>query len=209
LLSKESHTDAFQTDQVNALRATDIAASSINTNTPMTEKNRIMKDLATGHPLTRLLYVTPEQCALDNFRKAIRVVHEQGELARIAVDEAHCISEWGHDFRPSYKELRWFRDSFPNVPIICLTATATLQVRQDVVKTLALSEDNLQVFTMTTSRKNLHYEVRFKSDEEDHYKDFVRWIKGVHRRYVPTVLERSPTMQVSGMMKRTRHWTTG
>ena len=174
--------DLIQTDQVNALRAAGVAAGTINSNTPYAERQLLMKDLATGHPLTRLLYVTPEQCSADNFRKHIRVVHEQGELARIAVDEAHCISEWGHDFRPSFKELRWFRDSFPNVPIICLTATATLQVRLDVIRTLGMSNENLKVFTMTTSRKNLHYEVRFKCDEEDHYKDFRRWMKEVHKR---------------------------
>ena len=109
-------------------------------------------------------------------------MHEQRELARIAVDEAHCISEWGHDFRPTFKELRWFRDSFPDVPIICLTATATAQVRTDVVTTLGLQEAKLKIFTMTTNRKNLHYEVRFKADEEDHYGDFLRWIKKVHKR---------------------------
>jgi RecQ family ATP-dependent DNA helicase len=174
--------DPVQTDQVNALRAADIAAATINGNTPYSERQFIMRDLATGHPLTRLLYVTPEQCSADNFRKHISVVYKQGELARIAVDEAHCISEWGHDFRPSFKELRWFRDTFPDVPIICLTATATLQVRQDVIRTLGMSEENLKVFTMTTSRKNLHYEVRFKCDEEDHYKDFIHWIKQVHKR---------------------------
>lgn len=149
-----------------------------------------MKDLATGHPLTRLLYVTPEQCATDSFRNHVRVVHEQRELARIAIDEAHCISEWGHDFRPSFKELLWFRSSFPDIPIICLTATATAQVREDVIKTLGLSEERLKVFTMTTSRPNLHYEVRFKNDEEDHYSDFVGWLKKVHRRRSEDVARR-------------------
>lgn len=141
-----------------------------------------MQDLATGHPLTRLLYVTPEQCSTDSFRKHIKLVHQQREFARLAVDEAHCISEWGHDFRPSFKGLRWFRESFPDVPIICLTATATPQVRKDVIATLGLSEEKLKVFTMTTSRANLHYEVRFKTDEEDHYPDFVAWLKKVHNR---------------------------
>lgn len=171
-----------QTDQVNALRIAGIQAGTVNSNTPYAEKQRLLADLATGHPLTRLLYVTPEQCNADSFRKHIRTVHEQRELARIAVDEAHCISEWGHDFRPTFKELCWFRDSFPDVPIICLTATATAQVRKDVVSTLRLSEAKLKVFTMTTDRKNLHYEVRFKCDEEDHYKDFLQWLKSVHKR---------------------------
>jgi len=112
----------------------------------------------------------------------MKIVYEQRELARIAVDEAHCISEWGHDFRPTFKGLRWFRDNFPDVPIMCLTATATAQVRQDVISTLGLSEEKLKVFTMTTNRTNLHYEVRFKCDEDDHYNDFLRWIKRVHKR---------------------------
>lgn len=134
----------------------------------------MLQDLATGHPLTRLLYVTPEQCATEHFRKHLRAVYEQQELARIAVDEAHCISEWGHDFRPSFKELRFFRESFPDVPIICLTATATAQVRDDVICTLKLDQSNMSIFTMTTSRQNLHYEVRYKNDEQDHYSGKIR-----------------------------------
>ncbi|KAH8685566.1 recQ family helicase-like protein RecQ [Tricladium varicosporioides] len=175
---------ALMTDQVNALRASDINAGTINGKTPYEEKQRLLQDLATGHPLTRLLYVTPEQCATDSFRRHLKLVHEQRELARIAVDEAHCISEWGHDFRPSFKQLKWFRENFSDVPIMCLTATATPQVRQDVINTLGLLEANLKVFTMTTSRKNLHYEVKFKSDdgEKDHYDDFLQWLKGVHKR---------------------------
>jgi RecQ family ATP-dependent DNA helicase len=157
-------------------------AGTINSNTAYSEKQRLLADLATGHPFTRLLYVTPEQCNADGFRKHIKTVHGQGELARIAVDEAHCISEWGHDFRPTFKELRWFRDNFPEVPIICLTATATAQVRQDVISTLGLSEARLKTFTMTTNRENLHYEVRFKCDQEDHYKDFLSWLKKVQKR---------------------------
>lgn len=157
------------------MRAADIAAGSINGTTPYDERIRLLQDLATGHPLTRLLYVTPEQCCTESFRKQLRVVHEQKELARIAVDEAHCISEWGHDFRPSFKGLCWFRENFPDVPIICLTATATAQVRNDVIKTLGLSETNLKIFTMTTSRKNLHYEVRYKNDEEDHFTGTLPW----------------------------------
>lgn len=159
-----------QTDQVNALKANDIAAGTINGTTSYPDRQRLLQDLATGHPLTRLLYVTPETCATDSFREHMKIVHMQRELARIAVDEAHCISEWGHDFRPSFKGLRWFRESFPDVPIICLTATATAQVRDDVIQTLGLSAEKLKVFTMSTNRTNLHYEVRFTNDEEDHYK---------------------------------------
>ncbi|KAH9223785.1 recQ family helicase-like protein RecQ [Leptodontidium sp. 2 PMI_412] len=188
---------SLMTDQVNALRAADIAAGSINGTTPYEERQRLLQDLATGHPLTRLLYVTPEQCGTESFRKHLRVVHEQKELARIAVDEAHCISEWGHDFRPSFKGLSWFREKFPDVPIICLTATATAQVRNDVISTLGLAESNLKVFTMTTSRKNLHYEVRYKNDEDDHFRDFVAWLKAVHRRRTENMERRAELERIN------------
>jgi RecQ family ATP-dependent DNA helicase len=108
-------------------------------------------------------------------------------LARIAIDEAHCISEWGHDFRPAFKHLGFFKREFPNVPLICLTATSTPKVQEDILKTLGLLEEKhkatLLVFRTTTVRANLHYEVRFKSDELDHFDDFLAWHKGVRRRF--------------------------
>lgn len=135
-----------------------------------------------GHPLTRLLYVTPEYCQGDHFRKILKVIHSQKELARIAVDEAHCVSEWGHDFRPSFQQLSFFKNEFPDVPVICLTATATSQVTDDVIRTLALDTKRLRMFKMTTSRPNLHYEIRFKTDEDDHYEDFLSWLKAIHTK---------------------------
>jgi bloom syndrome protein len=119
---------------------------------------------------------------MDHFRKTLRVIHSQKELARIAVDEAHCVSEWGHDFRPSFQQLSFFKTEFPDVPIICLTATATARVRNDIIKTMALDPLKLRVFRMSTSRPNLHYEVRFKCDEDDHYTDFLSWLKTIHAR---------------------------
>lgn len=110
------------------------------------------------------------------------MVYEQQELSRIAIDEAHCISEWGHDFRPSFKELCWFRNHCPDVPIMCLTATATAQVRQDIITTLGLIEAKMKVFTMTTNRENLHYEVRFKSDDDDVFDDFLPWLKRIYAK---------------------------
>ena len=169
-------------NQIAALRAANIPVETINSTTPLATKNAVLNDLKTGHPRTRLLYVTPEYCTLDHFRNHLRIVHKQRELARIAVDEAHCISEWGHDFRPSFKELDFFKREFPDVPIICCTATATSRVRDDVINTLALDRLKLRSFTMTTSRPNLHYEVRFKSDEDDHYNDFLKWLKATHAR---------------------------
>jgi len=119
---------------------------------------------------------------MDHFRNVLRLVHKQRELARIAIDEAHCISEWGHDFRPSFKDLDFFKREFPDVPVLCCTATATRRVRDDIIETLALDPKKVKVFTMSTSRPNLHYEVRFKSDEDDHYDDFLAWLKATHKR---------------------------
>lgn len=167
---------------MDALQALGIKAAALNSTITQSEKNAILKDLATGHPLTRLLYITPESCGLDYVRKNLTICHEQRELARIAVDEAHCISEWGHDFRPSFKDLNWFRENFPDVPVMCLTATATANVRQDVIKTLRLKEDRTEVYTMSTFRDNLHYEIRFKTDEDDHFDDFFQWLQNVYRR---------------------------
>lgn len=173
---------ALMNNQISALRSAGVQVATINSQTSLAVKNAILDDLKSGHPLIRLLYVTPEYCALDYFRKLLRTVHEQRELARIAVDEAHCISEWGHDFRPSFKELHFFKREFPDVPMICCTATATSRVRDDVINTLALNRMKLKCFTMTTSRPNLHYEIRFKCDEEDHYDDFLQWLRAAYAR---------------------------
>jgi RecQ family ATP-dependent DNA helicase len=173
---------ALMNNQVSALRLAMVEVATINSQTPRSERDFILADLKTGHPRTRLLYVTPELCGLDYFRKVLRIVYEQCELARIAIDEAHCISEWGHDFRPSFKELRFFKKEFPDVPMICLTATATQRVQDDIIEVLGLNRVNLKHFGMSTSRPNLHYEIRFKSSNLDHYDDFLGWIRTVHAR---------------------------
>lgn len=172
-------------NQVETLRRANVDARSLNSHTPPPEKDAIYADLATGHPLIRLLYVTPELCSGDHFRRRLKVVHEQRELARVAVDEAHCISEWGHDFRTDFKRLAWFRDTFPDVPVMCLTATANERVRRDVLDTLGLGRTpaRLRAFSMTAHRPNLHMEIRFTSDAaDDRFDDFVTWLRGVYAR---------------------------
>jgi RecQ family ATP-dependent DNA helicase len=174
-----------QSNQVNALKAAGIDSSALNSNTPLDERDRIHADLASGHPRIRLLYVTPELCSTDRFRDRLKLVHTQRELARVAVDEAHCISEWGHDFRKDFKRLSWFRETFPDVPIMCLTATANSRVREDVLTTLGLNSkpDKLKCFSMSTFRHNLHLEIRYFKDEDDNrMSDFVSWLRGVYKR---------------------------
>lgn len=186
-------------NQVEALRLANVDARALNSLTPHPAREAIYADLATGHPRCRLLYVTPELCSLDHFRRKLCVVHAQRELARVAVDEAHCISEWGHDFRRDFKRLAWFRDSFPDVPIIALTATANDQVREDVLTTLGMAKTpaRLRRFAMTAYRPNLHIEIRFTSDEaDDRFDDFVTWLQGVYARRRGA--ERKAELEASG-----------
>lgn len=141
--------------------------------------------METGHPKIRLLYVTPELCSGSRFRERLQLVHKQKELARIAIDEAHCISEWGHDFRKDFKRLSWFRETFPDVPMMCLTATANSRVREDVLHILGLDKtpDRIKTFLMSPQRQNLHLEIRYTKDEEDNrLADFLKWIRGVYDR---------------------------
>lgn len=167
------------------MRTAGIDASSLNSSTSPDERDRIQRDLETGHPRTRLLYVTPELCSGSRFRQRLQLVHRQKELARIAIDEAHCISEWGHDFRKDFKRLSWFRETFPDVPIMCLTATANVQVRQDILKVLRLdaTPERIKTFLMSPERGNLHLEIRYTKDEDDsRLSDFLKWIHGVYDR---------------------------
>lgn len=168
-----------------SLKASGIDANSLNSNTPYQERLRIERDLESGHPRTRLLYVTPELCSGPRFRQRLELVHKQKELARIAIDEAHCISEWGHDFRKDFKRLSWFRETFPTIPIMCLTATANAQVRKDVLSILRLdvTPEKTKTFLMSPQRQNLHMEIRYTRDEDDsRLSDFLCWIRGVYDR---------------------------
>lgn len=131
------------------------------------------------------MYVTPELCSGQRFRDRLKLVHQQRELARIAIDEAHCISEWGHDFRKDFKRLSWFRETFPDTPIMCLTATANLKVRQDILSILGLDAESerTKTFLMSPQRHNLHLEIRYTKDEDDNrLSDFLRWIRSVYNR---------------------------
>lgn len=154
-------------NQVENLRDAGIPVATINSNTQYEDRDTTMKDLCCGHPTIRLLYVTPEFLLTESFRTVLGTIYRQGEFSRIAIDEAHCISEWGHDFRTAYCHLSHFRANFPTVPIICLTATATPSVRDDVMNTLGLDPKSTKSFIASTIRRNLHYKVGFTSDESD------------------------------------------
>ncbi|ETN40475.1 uncharacterized protein HMPREF1541_04752 [Cyphellophora europaea CBS 101466] len=181
---------ALMTNQVNAASQLGIPTALICSTTLRPERDRIETDLLCGHPETRLLYVTPELCSFDRFRKILLQVHRQGQLTRIAIDEAHCISEWGHDFRPAYKELVWLKKNLvlPSVPIMAVTATATKQVRDDIFTFLGMKDAT--VFTTSSARPNIHYDVQYFSEsnpqnsEGDLYPFLLDWLTRMHQRRV-------------------------
>ena len=142
---------ALMKDQVDALKARGIAAEFINSTMTHAETRRVQMEAYRGR--IDILYAAPERLAMPRFRDFLRAVN----LSLIAIDEAHCISEWGHDFRPDYRNLQTLRDDFPAVPVIALTATATERVREDIVEQLRMTE--ARQFVASFNRPNLTYRV--------------------------------------------------
>ncbi len=155
-------------DQVDGLVASGIPAAALNSSLDSAERARVMDDLDEGR--CRLLYVTPERLVGEggeSFRARLR---EWG-VQYLAVDEAHCISQWGHEFRPEYRNLGRLREDFPNLSIHAFTATATEQVRQDIIEQLGLREPEQLVGSF--DRPNLRYRVRPRLSLKDQILDVV------------------------------------
>ncbi|KAF6842336.1 RecQ family ATP-dependent DNA helicase [Colletotrichum musicola] len=153
-------------DQVDHMSALNIQAFSLNGETNGQKRSTIFASFKERSPelFIQLLYVTPEMINNSTaFLKAMSNLYAGKRLARIVVDEAHCVSQWGHDFRPNYKALGKLRRQFPTVPIIALTATATQNVIVDIKHNLGMN--NCQVFSQSFNRPNLTYEVRRKERE--------------------------------------------
>ena len=157
-------------DQVDALKANGIAAELVNSTLTYAEIMRVQDRARRGD--LKILYLAPERLALPDFRDFLRTLN----VSLVAVDEAHCISEWGHDFRPDYRTLGNMRRSMPAVPFIALTATATERVRHDIVSQLGLKEP--QQFIASFDRPNLRYEVRPKQRAFDQLVQLLRERKG-------------------------------
>src|SRR2546423_577286 len=157
---------ALMKDQVDALRTSGIAATFLNSTLAASESRERLGGLDRNQ--FRLLYVAPERLMMENFLE--RALN--WNIAQIAIDEAHCISEWGHDFRPEYRKLKKLRTHFPDVPIMALTATATERVRDDIIKQLKLRASRCYVASF--NRPNLAYRVVAKSSAYEQVRDFIK-----------------------------------
>uniref|UniRef100_A0A7N8XRY0 RecQ-like DNA helicase BLM n=1 Tax=Mastacembelus armatus TaxID=205130 RepID=A0A7N8XRY0_9TELE len=164
-------------DQVQKLTTLDIPATSLSGDKSDSEAGRIYMQLSRKDPIIKLLYVTPEKVSASNrLISALQNLYERGLLARFVIDEAHCVSQWGHDFRPDYKKLHELRQKFPSVPMMALTATATPRVQKDILNQLNMSRPQVYVFTMSFNRTNLKYAVLPKKPKKVD-EDCISWIK--------------------------------
>ena len=142
---------ALMKDQVDAMRAMGVPAAAINSTVSVEEQRQVLA--AAGEGTIRLLYVAPERFGAGGFMAALRSLR----VSLLAIDEAHCISQWGHDFRPSYRDLGAVRDRIGSPPIVALTATADPRVREDIVQRLGLKQPEIHVAGF--DRPNLRFEV--------------------------------------------------
>lgn len=152
---------ALISNQVTSLVERNINTAAYSSHTKLEDKTLLMDDLMSDNVQLKMLYITPEMATKDKFGSVIAHLYRSDQLGRIVVDEAHCVSEWGHDFRPSYIALGQLKDSFPGVPWMALTATAPLKVKDDILKLLKF-RDPIKEFVQTNFRPNIYYEVYFK-----------------------------------------------
>jgi ATP-dependent DNA helicase RecQ len=152
---------ALMQDQVEALRDNGIGATFLNSSLNSYQVRSREEAIREGK--VKLLYVAPERLLSERFLPFLDLVQHQIGISAFAIDEAHCVSEWGHDFRPEYRQLRQLRQRYPGVPTLALTATATDRVRQDIIQQLALAKPSIHVASF--NRPNLYYEVQLKQKQ--------------------------------------------
>ncbi|KAL5208169.1 hypothetical protein ABZP36_032604 [Zizania latifolia] len=166
---------ASKENQVASLKSKGIPAEFLSSTQTSHIKQKIHEHLDSGNPSLKLLYVTPELIATPGFKAKLTKLYNRGLLGLVAVDEAHCISSWGHDFRPSYRKLSSLRNQFPDIPILALTATAVPKVQKDVISSLCLR--NPVILRASFNRPNIFYEVRYKDLLDDTYSDISDLLK--------------------------------
>nr|XP_018882819.2 ATP-dependent DNA helicase Q5 isoform X5 [Gorilla gorilla gorilla] len=161
-------------DQVDHLLTLKVRVSSLNSKLSAQERKELLADLEREKPQTKILYITPEMAASSSFQPTLNSLVSRHLLSYLVVDEAHCVSQWGHDFRPDYLRLGALRSRLGHAPCVALTATATPQVQEDVFAALHLKKP-VAIFKTPCFRANLFYDVQFKeliSDPYGNLKDF-------------------------------------
>ncbi|MEA3421677.1 MAG: RecQ family ATP-dependent DNA helicase, partial [Acidobacteriota bacterium] len=153
-------------DQVDDLMSIGVPAASINSTLDYNRVSKIKSELVKKH--IKLLYVAPERIVSPGFF----VFLQRLNISLIAVDEAHCISEWGHDFRPEYRKLNLLKTNFPTTPLIALTSTAIPQVQNDIVNQLNMK--NSKIYKASLNRKNLFYQIRPKKEMYHHLLQYIK-----------------------------------
>jgi ATP-dependent DNA helicase RecQ len=161
---------ALMKNQVDQLNAFGVNARFLNSTLSKSESNKVKKSTLAGE--IKLLYVAPESLTKEENVNFLR----QANISFVAIDEAHCISEWGHDFRPEYRRIRSIIAQLGDIPIIALTATATPKVQLDIQKNLEM--DEAQLFKSSFNRENLYYEVRPKQEAKKHLIRYIKERKG-------------------------------
>eukprot|EP00249_Psilotum_nudum_P010076 c22317_g1_i1 orf=257-2596(+) len=187
-------------DQVMGLKALAVSAGMLTSTTTKEEEKTIYQSLEKGKGDLKILYVTPEKIAKSKrFMSKLEKCNQSGGLSLLAIDEAHCCSQWGHDFRPDYKNLGILKKQFPKVPMIALTATATARVQTDLREMLEISR--CVRFISTINRPNLFYEVREKSSNAqaviDEISEFIKQSYGGKQSGIVYCFSRKECEQVA------------
>ncbi|MDE5646209.1 MAG: RecQ family ATP-dependent DNA helicase [Muribaculaceae bacterium] len=176
-------------DQVDNLRQHGITAACIHSGLTLHERNLAIDRCRIGK--AKMLYLSPEKLADRNFIDILRQIH----ISMLVVDEAHCISQWGYDFRPSYLRIAQLRDIFPDIPVLALTASATPKVVDDIRTSLRMKGNN--IYSRSFDRDNLSYIVRHTDDKEN---QLLRVLNGVKGTAIVYVRSRRRTVEIARML---------
>lgn len=161
---------ALMQDQVSALREAGVAAAYLNSSQTLDEMNAVSRQLLAGE--LDLLYVAPERLLTGRMLGTFERLHAEGRIALFAIDEAHCVSQWGHDFRPEYLQLSVLHERFPGVPRVALTATADPETREEIVTRLRL--ESARRFVSSFDRPNIRYRMDDKDNPRNQLLAFIR-----------------------------------